>query len=136
MQRGQKLNLKNRFPTSKVKASYDNLSFGLNYLSSQMNHRLLIHEKTITHFYFIYDNIGSVSAQVGKGGYYLGGNINYNYDQAGTTNTYSYTTGTTVYTNYHITDFQVSPDFGFFLSDNWAVGLQLGYSRDAGTEIK
>jgi len=79
--------------------------------------------------------IGSVSAQVSKGSFYLGGSFNYNYDQAGTTNTYSYTTGTTYYTNNHITDFQVSPDFGYFFSENWAVGLQLGYTRTSGQEI-
>jgi hypothetical protein len=79
--------------------------------------------------------IGSASAQVSKGSFYLGGSFNYNYDQAGTTNTYSYTTGTTYYTNNHITDFQVSPDFGYFFADNWAVGLQLGYTRTSGQEI-
>lgn len=78
--------------------------------------------------------IGSASAQIGKGMAYLGGSLNYNYDQAGTSTVYSYTSGETIYTNNHITNFQVSPDIGLFLSDRWAVGLQLGYTRISGTE--
>ena len=58
---------------------------------------------------------GAASAQeVGAGHYYIGGSFDYNYDQAGTTTSYTYTTGSTLYTNEHITDIQVSPDFGFF----------------------
>jgi hypothetical protein len=80
--------------------------------------------------------IFSASAQdVGKGCFYIGGSFNYNYDQAGTSTTYTYPTGTTLYTNEHVTNIQLSPDFGFFLSKNWAVGIQLGYNRVSGTEI-
>lgn len=79
--------------------------------------------------------VGSASAQVGKGQFYLGGSLNYNYDEAGTTNVYTYSTGSTVYTNYHVTNLQLSPDFGFFISDKWAIGIQLGYTRTSGTEV-
>src|ERR1700743_3283059 len=78
--------------------------------------------------------IGSASAQVGKGNFYIGGSLNYNYDEAGTSSVISYPEGTTYYNNGKITDFQISPDFGFFLSDKWAIGIQIGYSRTSGTE--
>ncbi len=76
----------------------------------------------------------AANAQTGKGHYYIGGNFNYNYDEYGYTNTYTFTQGTTVYTNHAISNLQVSPDFGFFLSDKWAVGIQPGYARTWGTE--
>jgi hypothetical protein len=91
-------------------------------------------KKHLLTFSILFIVIGSASAQIGKGAYYLGGSFNYNYDQAGTSNIYSYSTGSTVYTNSHITNIQVSPDFGFFLTDRWAIGLQLGYSRVSGRE--
>lgn len=77
---------------------------------------------------------GSVSAQVGKGQFYLGGSLNYNYDEAGTSSVVTYPQGTTYYNNGKITNFQISPDFGFFLSDKWAIGIQVGYTRTSGTE--
>jgi hypothetical protein len=79
---------------------------------------------------------GSASAQFSKGSYYLGGSLNYNYDEAGTTTTYTYAgQGVDVYTNNHLSDFQIAPDFGIFLTDKLAIGLQIGYTRDAGQEI-
>ena len=42
---------------------------------------------------------GSASAQFSKGSYYLGGSLNYNYDEAGTSTTYTYAgQGVDVYT--------------------------------------
>ncbi len=78
--------------------------------------------------------IGSASAQVGKGQFYIGGSLNYNYDEAGSSSVITYPQGTTYYNNGKITDFQISPDFGFFLSDKWAIGIQIGYTRTSGTE--
>ncbi len=77
---------------------------------------------------------GAANAQIGTGRYYVGGSFNYNYDSYGYTNTYTYTEGTTVYKNHGISTLQINPDFGMFLSKNWSVGIQPGYSRTAGTE--
>ena len=77
---------------------------------------------------------GVASAQTGKGNYYVGGNFNYNYDGFGYNTTTYFTTGRTFYTNNHISNFQVNPDFGFFFADKWAIGIQPGYSRTWGTE--
>jgi hypothetical protein len=76
----------------------------------------------------------AASAQVGKGQFYIGGSLNYNYDEAGTSSVITYPQGTTYYNNGKVTNFQLSPDFGFFLTDKWAIGIQLGYTRTSGTE--
>ena len=78
--------------------------------------------------------VASASAQVGKGQFYIGGSLNYNYDEAGTSSVINYPQGTTYYNNGKVTDFQISPDFGFFISNKWAIGIQLGYTRTSGTE--
>ena len=79
---------------------------------------------------------GAASAQLTKGAYYLGGNVDYNYDNSPVTTTIPYPGyGTTYYTTKNRFDFQVAPDFGIFLTDKWAVGIQLGYTRDGGTEV-
>jgi len=78
--------------------------------------------------------VGTASAQVGKGQFYIGGSLNYNYDEAGTSSVISYPQGTTYYNNGKVTNFQISPDFGFFLSNEWAIGIQIGYTRTSGTE--
>jgi len=77
---------------------------------------------------------GAANAQIGKGSYYVGGSFNYNYDGYGYNSVTTYTTGNLYYVNNHINTLQVNPDFGFFLSDKWAVGIQPGYSRNWGTE--
>lgn len=80
--------------------------------------------------------VGTASAQLTKGAYYIGGSVDYNYDSSPSTTTIPYPGyGTTYYTTKNRFDFQVSPDFGIFLTNKWAVGLQLGYTRDGGTEI-
>jgi hypothetical protein len=76
----------------------------------------------------------AANAQIGKGNYYIGGNLNYNYDGYGYKTTTTFTEGTTNYQNHGIYAFQLNPDFGFFLSDKWSVGIQPGYSRTGGTE--
>jgi hypothetical protein len=79
--------------------------------------------------------IGSASAQVDKGSHYIGGSLYFNYDGGpGTTTLYTFNTGITQYTVSKITTFQVNPEFGYFLSKNWAIGLQPNYSRSSGTE--
>jgi len=79
--------------------------------------------------------IGSASAQADKGSHYLGGSLYYNYDGgAGTTTTYAFSTGTTNYTVSNISTFQFNPEFGYFLSKKWAIGIQPNYSRTSGTE--
>jgi hypothetical protein len=77
---------------------------------------------------------GAASAQTGKGHKYLGGSFNFSYDEDGTVQNFNYDSGLTQYYNYKITKFNFSPEFGFFLSDKWTIGIQPGYSRVSGTE--
>jgi hypothetical protein len=84
---------------------------------------------------FLFTLIGSASAQTGKGNYYLGGSLYYNYDGGpGTTTAYTFSAGTTNYTVNNLTTFQFNPEFGYFLSKKWAIGIQPNYSRTSGTE--
>lgn len=84
---------------------------------------------------FMLTIIGSASAQVDKGSYYLGGSLYYNYDGGpGTTTVYNFSTGYTAYTVSKLTTFQINPEFGYFLSKKWAIGIQPNYSRSSGTE--
>ena len=76
----------------------------------------------------------AASAQTGKGHKYLGGSFNFSYDEDGTVQNINYGSGVTQYYNYKITNFNFSPEFGFFLSDKWTIGIQPGYSRVSGTE--
>src|SRR5579862_7027450 len=78
--------------------------------------------------------ISSASAQIGKGTYYTGGTLLYTYNEAGTTTTYTYPTGYIDYTNHKISTFQINPEFGYFLSKKWSIGIQPNYSRVGGTE--
>ena len=79
---------------------------------------------------------GSGSAQLTKGAYYIGGSVDYNYDSSPVTTTIPYAPyGTTYYSTKNRYDFQLAPDFGIFLTNRWAVGIQLGYTRDGGTEV-
>ncbi|MFD0794449.1 hypothetical protein ACFQZX_12550 [Mucilaginibacter litoreus] len=78
---------------------------------------------------------GSALAQTGKGHKYVGGSFYFNYDKNGTTTNYSFDTGTTVYTQKDMVSLNIAPEFGFFLSDKWAIGIQPGYTRTSGTEI-
>jgi hypothetical protein len=85
--------------------------------------------------FFIMIVISSASAQVDKGSHYIGGSLYYNYDGGpGTTTLYTFNTGTTLYTVNKLTTFQFSPEFGYFLSKKWAIGIQPDYSRSSGTE--
>jgi hypothetical protein len=84
---------------------------------------------------FIFVAIGSASAQIDKGSHYIGGSLYFNYDGGpGTTTVYNFLTGYTNYTVSKLTTFQISPEFGYFLSKNWTIGLQPNYSRSSGTE--
>jgi hypothetical protein len=79
--------------------------------------------------------IGPASAQTEKGNFYIGGSLYYNYDGGlGTTTLYTFQTGTTNYTIHNLTTFQFNPEFGYFLSKNWSIGIQPNYSRSSGTE--
>jgi len=91
-------------------------------------------KKHLFTFLFIVAASVAAKAQIGTGRYYTGGSLNYNYDGYGFTNTYSFAAGSTVYTNHGISNLQINPDFGMFLSKNWAIGIQPGYSRTGGTE--
>jgi hypothetical protein len=91
-------------------------------------------KKLLFTFLFIVAASVAAKAQIGTGRYYIGGSFNYNYDGYGYTNTYTYSAGTTVYTNHGISTLQINPDFGMFLSKNWAIGIQPGYTRTGGTE--
>jgi hypothetical protein len=83
---------------------------------------------------FLLAIIGSVSAQVDKGNYYLGGNVSFNYNSNGTTTLYTFQTGYTNYTVNKVSNLAINPEFGFFLSKNWAIGIQPNYTRTSGTE--
>jgi hypothetical protein len=84
---------------------------------------------------FIIGIITSASAQIGKGSHYIGGSLYLNYDGGpGTTTQYTFDTGTTQYTVSDLTTFQISPEFGYFFSKNWAVGIQPNYSYSSGKE--
>ncbi|WP_428330740.1 hypothetical protein [Mucilaginibacter sp.] len=78
--------------------------------------------------------IGSAAAQGDKGGYYLGGSLSYNYNSFGSSSTYNYSTGYTIYTTTNIAAFTLSPEFGYFISKKWSIGIQPTYSRNSGTE--
>ena len=79
--------------------------------------------------------VSSASAQIDKGSHYIGGSLYYNYDGGpGTTTLYTYPTGTTLYTVSGITTFQINPEFGYFFSKKWAIGIQPNYSYSSGTE--
>ncbi|MGZ3750527.1 MAG: hypothetical protein ACXVB0_12840 [Mucilaginibacter sp.] len=85
--------------------------------------------------FFMLAVIGSASAQIDKGSHYMGGSLYFNYDGGpGTTTVYNFPTGFTNYTVSKLSTFQVSPEFGYFLSKKWAIGIQPNYSRSSGTE--
>jgi hypothetical protein len=77
---------------------------------------------------------GTASAQSHKGEFYLGGSLSYDYNSYGSTNTFNYNEGYTIYTTSKITSFSIRPEFGFFISDKWSIGIQPVYSRTSGTE--
>ncbi|OOQ60924.1 hypothetical protein [Mucilaginibacter pedocola] len=77
---------------------------------------------------------GAASAQIGKGGKYVGGSLYLNYDEAGYSQTVSYALGVTQYYNTGILTLNLNPEFGFFLGKKWTIGIQPGYSRVSGTE--
>ncbi|RFZ90883.1 hypothetical protein D0C36_18200 [Mucilaginibacter conchicola] len=79
--------------------------------------------------------VSTASAQIGKGQKYFGGSLYVNYDRDGNTTNYTFPTGTTVYTQRNLLNLNISPEFGFFLNNHWALGIQPGYSRISGTEI-
>jgi hypothetical protein len=77
----------------------------------------------------------SASAQIAKGNHYMGGSFDLNYDSKGTTTVYNFNTGYNTYTNNKILNLQINPQFGYFMSDKWTIGIQPSYSRVSGTEI-
>lgn len=83
---------------------------------------------------FLLAFIGSASAQGHKGQYYLGGSLTYDYSSFGKTSVITYTNGYTNYTTSKISAFSVRPEFGFFISDKWSIGIQPVYTRTGGTE--
>ncbi|ASU35371.1 outer membrane beta-barrel protein [Mucilaginibacter xinganensis] len=83
---------------------------------------------------FIIAGLSAATAQTHKGEYYLGGSLSYDYSSYGSSTTYSFTEGYTIYTTSKISSFSFRPEFGFFISDKWSIGIQPVYSRQAGTE--
>jgi hypothetical protein len=79
--------------------------------------------------------IGAVSAQVGKGQFYVGGGLSYNYNSFGSESTISYSTGYVNYFTTKVADFSISPEFGFFIGSKWSIGIQPTYERSSGTEL-
>ncbi|MEB0263148.1 MULTISPECIES: hypothetical protein [unclassified Mucilaginibacter] len=77
---------------------------------------------------------GAAQAQIGKGHKFIGGSFNFSYDEDGTSQNYNFDSGVTRYSNYKTTNFNISPEFGFFIGDKWTIGIQPGYSRVSGTE--
>lgn len=90
--------------------------------------------KLLLYLIFSFVFFGSAIAQVSKGGFYAGGSLNYNYNSFGTSNVYNYATGYTIYTTKDIASLTVSPEFGYFLSNKWSIGIQSIYSRNSGIE--
>lgn len=84
--------------------------------------------------FLIITAINSASAQVDKGNHYIGGSLYFNYDGPGTSTYYTFDTGNTLYSLSKLTTFQINPEFGYFLSKKWAIGIQPNYSRSSGTE--
>ncbi|MFD0765340.1 hypothetical protein ACFQZI_10795 [Mucilaginibacter lutimaris] len=78
--------------------------------------------------------LGAAQAQVGKGHKFIGGSFNFSYDEDGTVQNFNFDSGVTQYFNYKITNFNISPEFGFFVGNKLAIGIQPGYSRVSGTE--
>ncbi len=78
--------------------------------------------------------ISVASAQTQKGEFYLGGSVSYDYNSYGSSNTYNYADGYTIYTTSKISAMSFRPEIGFFISDKWSIGVQAVYSRTGGTE--
>src|ERR1700761_573636 len=78
--------------------------------------------------------ISAASAQTNDYKFYIGGSLSYNYNSFGSMTTYSYTDG---YINYYTTkvgNLNISPEFGFKLTNHWSVGVQPIFQRTSGTE--
>jgi hypothetical protein len=93
-----------------------------------MKHKLLL--SIIVSIFFV----ASASAQTGAGKFYIGGNTSYAYNSYGSETTYSYASG---YTNYYVTKvgtFNLSPEFGFFITNKLSIAIQGAYSHSSGTE--
>ncbi|TSD67127.1 hypothetical protein FFF34_006960 [Inquilinus sp. KBS0705] len=73
-------------------------------------------------------------SQPASGQKYLGGSLYFNYDQAGKYSVTYYSTGYTQYNNSNVVNFNISPEFGFFLNDSWSIGIRPSYTRVSGTE--
>lgn len=98
---------------------------------SNINH---MKQTLLVFFLFLFACIGSVSAQGHKGQYYLGGSLTYDYSSYGSSSVINYSDGYTNYTTSKISAFSIRPEFGFFISDKWSIGIQPVYSRTGGTE--
>ncbi|HVW97406.1 MAG TPA: hypothetical protein VHA56_15645 [Mucilaginibacter sp.] len=85
-------------------------------------------------FFLLIAGLGTSYAQTQKGGFYLGGSFSYDYSSFGSSSTTTFTNGTTYYSTTGINTVSVRPEFGFFISDNWSIGIQPVYSRTGGTE--
>jgi hypothetical protein len=75
-----------------------------------------------------------VIAQPKKGKFYLGGSFNYNYNTYGSMTTYNFSSGYTHYFLTNVSAFSINPEFGYFLSNKWSIGIQPTYQRNSGTE--
>jgi hypothetical protein len=90
--------------------------------------------KLLLSFTLFFIFIGAASAQTGKGAFYIGGSVGYNYSSYGSESTYNYLAG---YTDYYLTkvaNLNISPEFGFFLGKKWSIGIAPTFARSSGTE--
>ena len=94
----------------------------------------LMKQKLLAFSFFLFALIGSAAAQGHKGQYYLGGSLAYDYSSYGSSSTVNFADGYTNYTTSKISNFSFRPEFGFFISDKWSIGIQPVYSRNGGTE--
>ncbi|HEK21294.1 hypothetical protein [Mucilaginibacter sp.] len=92
-------------------------------------------KKTLLTAILLFSLSTALLAQTGEGYKYLGGSIYFNYNRDGNTTNYTYPTGNVVYTQEHLLNLNISPEFGFFMSKNWALGIQPGYTRASGREV-
>jgi len=107
-----------------------------------LNHRIISCAKFLIYMkhlllafsFFLFIGLGSASAQTEKGFYYIGGSLSYDFNSYGSSTTYDYAAGYTIYNITNVYSFSISPEFGYFLSKKWSIGIQPTYARTGGTE--
>jgi hypothetical protein len=101
------------------------------YFSRKFN---FMKQKVLAFLILFVAGIGTALAQPAKGQFYMGGNVVYNYNSYGSSNTITYSTGYTIYNITNVAAFSLSPEIGYFISNKWSIGIQPTYQRTSGTE--